>query len=289
MTDIIVITIEEFNTIKNNVNTNLQIKEKYDSIFNKYECFFKTNIGTNGIIPKKTHPNKKEQQPYDIVHKSLHVKKIKTTAQEVTGLVNIMNRQNYNKILSKFRFLISRENIETVMNDILTKCCLQIVYKDLYMKLIMDLIELSGYEDIISNIILTFYNNYINNNQIEFDCKNGSCGYDLFCNQQKHKTLVLAKNILIVDLFKYKLLKNDINDYITNMISYCKSCMNDEYHLDIILTMLLHILNMNIVINNNSYNELTNILDNVLDNCPNKKIIFIIDNLYSVLKGVNHS
>lgn len=292
MTDIIVISLEEFNKIKNTITLDLQIKEKYEGLFNKYDCFFKTNIGNNGVIPKKGQSTYSKKEPvFEVMSKTHYPKKIKTTSQEVTGLLNIMNRQNYSKVLSKFRFLLSKENIQSVMKEILIKCCLQIVYKDLYIRLILDITELSGYDDVIRSSLALFFDDYISKKQIVF-CGNNKtdiCEYDIFCNQQKHKSITLARNILFLDLFKHKLLKVDINHYIQYIIECVDQHLNDEYHLDIILSIILHIMDSSFDISEENLTKIINILDNITINCPNKKILFTLDNIRFLITSKSHS
>lgn len=290
MTDIITVSVNIFDSIKKTSIIDTNIKSKYDKIFEKYECFFKTNIGPKNIDPKNNkygtnHHSKKidvflHEQPV-----RTPIKKQKTLHQEILGLLNVLNKANYSKILSKFRLMASKENITVLVEEILHKSCLQIVYVSYYTQLLLDLIEKSGYSSQIIKTVEIFYKNLLESDYIIFQNKsNITDEYDLFCTEQKHKTLVQAKNNLVIILNKKNILMIDINEYIRFILLHLQKSLADIYHLDLILSLLVDIVSYTKEkINFFNHFQLVGALKNIIDNPPNKKISFITENILKKL------
>lgn len=284
MTDIIVISPTTFDGVRKSITVDPVTKAKYDQIFEKYECFFKTNIGPKNVEVKHnkyTHQSRKDNTYHavDPVVKP-RPKRQKTLNQEILGLLNVLNKSNYNKVLSKFRLLSSKDNISFLIEEILNKCCLQISYVSYYTQLLLDLIEISGYSSQIIKAVEIFYKNLLESDYLIFHNESIKEDYDSFCLEQKHKQLVKAKNSLILILHKKNILTLDINDYINFVLLHLQNSLKDTFHLDLILSVIVDIVSSE-KDKINFYNnfKMVSHLKTVLDSPPNKKITFTCENI----------
>lgn len=284
MTDIIVISPTAFDVVKKSISIDTSIKTKYDQIFEKYECFFKTNIGPKNVDVKHNKYNHQARKDsYHTVEAAAskpRPKKQRTLNQEILGLLNILNKSNYPKVLSKFRLLSTKENISFLIEEILNKCCLQIVYVNFYTQLLVDLIDMSGYSSQIIKAVEVFYKSLLESDYVMFCCESSKEDYDAFCLEQKHKQLVKARNNLILTLHKKNILMIDINEYISFVLVHLQKSLTDSFHLDLILSVIVDIVSSS-KDKINFYNnfKLISHLKTVLDSPPNKKITFTCENI----------
>lgn len=286
MTDIIVISPTTFDAVRKSIIIDTNIKTKYDQIFEKYECFFKTNIGPKNVDVKHSKYNHQTRSKDACYHSVDPVaikpkpKRQRTLNQEILGLLNVLNKSNYNKVLSKFRLLSSKDNISFLIEEILNKCCLQIAYVGYYTQLLLDLIEVSGYSSQIIKSVEIFYKNLLESDYLIFHNEHTKDDYDTFCSEQKHKHLVKAKNSLILILHKNNILTMNVNDYINFVLMHLQKSLKDTFHLDLILSVIVDIVSSaRDKINFHNHFKLISTLKSVLDNPPNKKITFTCENV----------
>lgn len=233
MTDIIIINDSIFFDRKNKIIfeelTNIQ--KKYKEIFFKYPCF--SAIQVNSFIPI----NKSTEQQYNRISRNNYNnkkhfnkdddkinprinKKPKELEKIILGILNILNEKNYNKMLTKIRLIKSDNNIGIIIKEILQLCSMQILYVNIYMKLLNDIINLCT--EIEKKITFENINLYINNYIISTEWLtdytiNPKDFYDLYCINEKKKTLLISKNIMIYNLVKLFNLDKNIK-YYSNLI-----------------------------------------------------------------------
>ena len=195
------ISFDDFLLIKN-IETDLNIKNKYKNLFDKFDCFSNVIVlrNTKKHITHNHHnstpnPNRK---PRDIT-------------RIITGLLNILNNTNYNKIFVKLKLLIQNDNIVYIMNEILTKAVLQIFFIDIYSKLIYDIISFFYNKEIIFEVLSNFIVSYLSENN--FDIPEETIEYNDFCMNQKKKLTIISTNKLILYIIKYYPHIMDIKTY----------------------------------------------------------------------------
>lgn len=266
MTDIIVIEREQFIVSRKLYEKNSALWTKYENIFKTYTCFNANII----ITPKNSYlvkPNNKHIQRIETSRRVCREKVIKDIDRTLMSIMNILNERNYNKMLSRIRIIKDEENIQKIVILIFKMCSHQLIYIDLYIKLLNDIKDYSSTTElyIINNTINEYCSNFIKNREwvIETPVNN----YDWFCDYQKLKIKVLALNIIIFKLSKMFDIDIDINTYISTLMSDLKNTNDDTIML--ILELLL-------------YNRKNNNMDiDNLDDIPitNKKIEFMLEDL----------
>ena len=283
MIDLIIKTISDFQTTKHTFKHCPIIDNKYTILFNKYECFFdkkdnKTYKDNHIYTFKHKKPLKTTSARDECsAHRSFH--QPKSIEKTLIGILNIINTSNYDKNLNKIRITSTGDNVELITNEILLKCCLQIFYLKIFVKLIKDMIALSGYKDIIDREIGKFCGLFTKdkNEYIFKKEKLLMSDYDYFCVEQKHKVYASSKNLLILELYKEDILSLDIDVYFKH---FCHEITDASVpsDIDIILHILMDIVKQcNNVITFESKTYLGTILSTI--KIENKKIHFMIQEI----------
>lgn len=249
MTDIIIINESIFLKRKNIIIqeelTNIQ--KKYKEIFIKYPCF--SAIQVNSFISTN---NKSTDQQFNRSRSNTHIngynnkkhfykeddkinprisKKPKELEKIILGILNVLNDKNYNKMLTKIRFLKSDNNIAIIINEILDKCSMQIFYVNIYMKLLNDIVNLCT--ELEKKITFENMNLYINKYIISNEWMNDYIiniedSYNSLCTNMKKKKTLVAKNIMIYNLIKLFNLDKNIKHYVTILINDLKLNLDNE-------------------------------------------------------------
>jgi len=184
------VLINNFLFLKN-IETDINIKEKYKLLFDKFECF--SNIIQRNNIKKHHHHHHHISLPNPN-------KKPKDITRTITGLLNILNNTNYNKIFMKLKLQIQNDNIVYIMNEILNKSVLQIFYLDIYTKLITDIINFFYNKELLYEILKNFILSYLCEHN--FDISEENIEYNDFCLNQKKKLGIISTNKLILNIIK---------------------------------------------------------------------------------------
>lgn len=286
MIDIIIKSFDDFELVKANVVHSEDLQEKYRKIlFDKYECFSSTLTHPPSSI---VHHHSKKSAVFKTVkrknfietHDSLlkHNGGTKTLDRMIMGILNVVNTSNYVKNLNKIRLQSTEENIGMIVNEILQKCCLQAFYLKIFVKLLKDMISLSGYAEQIRVEIMNFVNKftlndteYIFHHEIQ---KEKESQYDYFCNEQKHKLYALSKNNLIIEIVNEGIVNIDINDYFEyfskEIVRYPQS--------DVIIKILIAIVKTHkSLLTVENMRSLTTFLQSV--DIQNKKFSFMVEEL----------
>lgn len=124
--------------------------------------------------------------------------------RHMKGFMNIINRNNYSKILHKVRNIINNENIEIITDIILDTACCQVFYVHIFYKLLKDITEHidESAKAVVHERVTNFIDSFIGeeqfmsiNSQESKDSK-----YMQFCLMQKHKSLTTARNLVVLEL-----------------------------------------------------------------------------------------
>jgi hypothetical protein len=262
MTDIIIFDTNFFKEIKQTLIQDESIKLKYTELFKKYNCF-----SNNQPIIHHKHKIIKHYNHHHPIRET-NIKK------QILGILNLINNSNYLKLFNKIKIIINIDNIKYIISEILNKCCLQIFYVHVFMKLFINIYEISQKDekDIIIDTVNTYVNNFINNKEYILSESVIINAYDYFCFVQKHKSLINAKNIIILELFKYNILLLKQIDYIEFITKELNICIC-ESHIELLLNMLLEIHRSLPIY------ELDIDYQLILDKTKNQKIKFMVDDL----------
>jgi hypothetical protein len=282
MTDVVIKSIEEFKRDEissDKIHIYNDILNKYSQLFLTYDCFSNKNIPST-FQPAKTNSGGGRGFPRRIEKE--RKRRERTINESILGIINIINLSNYAKMLNTIRCLSNQSNISTIINEILIRTCYNSFYLDLFTKLISDLASISGYKDNIIDEISLFIEKFIKCEEYLFHPKEAdSSDYDIFCDEQKHKSYVLCKNNLILNLHKNGIFSINIQDYINHFMSIIeKGREYDEYHKTLLLQLLIDCLKYDIPYNKGEFN---NVLVHLNDHnwICNKKLEFLAKELSS--------
>lgn len=302
MTDIIIINRNVFSDRKATIMVGDIIKSKYEEIYKTFQCFTANAFIAPLIINKihednhkgfkgnrnfKQRPERREESYFSNKKKDLH--------KIVLGIFNVLNHDNYNKMLSKIRFLKNETNIIYIINDLLNKCALQIFYINIYIKFLHDIVTLCTPQERL--LVIDCFNTYIKGYIDQSDWINGkivdSCAdYNAFCDSQKRKSIILAKNMILCHLFNlYDELEFTIEDYINHLINDLKKiCFsdaktdNEEYNCILIVQMIIDMIKSFKKYNNTvDLQILVDSFDDIEKTLNNKKLKFLLEDLAKLI------
>jgi hypothetical protein len=251
MTDIIIINPSEFIERRSNIDIESSIYIKYEELYKKYSCFSNTQVilprtdyafkGNNRYNNKKGHFND-ERSNYMEKRPPKELNKI------ILGILNVLSNDNYDKMFKKIKIIKSESNIGKILLEILDKCSVQVFYLNIYMRLIEDLLDVCNEieKKTAIEIIDNFVNNYIDNsewlNEYINDAKDDD--YNSFCNSQKLKSLLIAKNMMVNRLMMMFKLEKTVDDYVQIIINDLKKTLDEknENVCIIIIQMMIYMI-----------------------------------------------
>lgn len=288
MSDLLIRTLSEFMKIKETIHMDPDIHQRYQTLFSKYDCFSLV-YNSNCIHSHKPSPRQYYKELTTVAKRSRgkdekrNVIEKKSLDRTILGILNVINQSNYVKNLNKIRINATQDTIAMIIQEILMKCCLQIFYLKIFVRLIADMMKLSGYGSIISQEIDIFVKKFINEKEYIFNGQEGNhiSEYDLFCKEQTHKAFASSKNFLILELFNENILEFDMNQYISHFIEEIKAC--DEKEIDLLINIMLDIMKKcGKEINENNRNYLKQNLKSI--QCSSMKTLFLRDELIDLSK-----
>lgn len=199
MTDIIIISQTDFykkKKLEESIYT-----EKYKELFKQYNCF-----SDNAVVIVQT-----QQVVVKTYRKSNIKKENKSIKRIMLGILNVINDDNYKKMLFRTKILITPENLKDIITEILDKCVFQIFYLSIYSAFIKDLVNSFTDNDKQNalSIINEFIHNFLNDGYILIIHKSENSYHD-FCMMQKHKTEILSKNMMLLEFLT-------TTNYLTNL------------------------------------------------------------------------
>lgn len=295
--DIITINRNVFLEKKHN-EINHITKIKYDDIYKTYQCFTVTTLipppslvkyheDNNRIFKNRKRIERKDESYFTNRKKDIH--------RTILGIYNVLNHDNYNKMLSKMRLIKNETNISLIVNDLLDKCTIQIFYLNIYIKFLHDIEELCTPQErlIVINCFNTFINDYVSKHEwINEKIIESYSDYNAFCDSQKRKNIIIAKNIILCNLLNlYDDLSISIDDYIIHLVNDLKTlCFadnkvdNDDCNIILIVQMILDIIKSYKNYNNQvDFQMLKENLDEIKNTISNKKLQFLIEDLAKII------
>lgn len=167
--------------------------DKYKALFAKYNCFSENAVVI--IQSANSNINNKQKKYPNIIRKEQ-----KSLKKQLLGILNVINEENYKKMLLKTKILITSENLKEVFTEILDKCVTQVFYLSIYSAFIKDLMaSLSESErQMAIRIINDFVTDFMNGAYIINVGKTDNAYHD-FCAFQKAKVQILSKNMIVLD------------------------------------------------------------------------------------------
>jgi len=256
MTDIIIINPLQFIEKRPDLNIESVIYKKYADLFNKYQCFSNTQINLFTPPPRNDYSFKGNSR-YNNYNKKSHLnddrntfidRKPKDLNKVILGILNVLNNDNYEKMFKKIKLLKSEQNIGKIILEVLDKCSIQVFYLNIYMRLIDDIVNTCNEAEkkIALEAINNFVNTYINNSEwlSEYVINNQEEAYNSFCNSQKLKSLLIAKNMMVNRLMTILKLEKTVEEYAIKIINDLKNTLDDknENVCVIIIQMLIYMI-----------------------------------------------
>lgn len=264
MTDIIVINHNLFVERRSQIAIDPSLQKKYEDIFQKYTCFtappsipsshhgkFVVNNDNNNHYHKGRHYFNRKNHSKDEERSFISRKpnKEKDITKVLLGIMNVINQSNYNKMLNKIRLLKSDANINIIVSEILKTATVQNFYMNIYMKLLHDIIEHCSESEKQKTFqtVIDFVNTFIDSKEWLTTSIPGNDDYSAFCDFQKAKNIVIAKNVLILELVKRFSLALNLQSYVKSLVIDLDILIsqNDEDRSTSILHMLVQIAKSN--------------------------------------------
>jgi hypothetical protein len=233
MLNIIDIGVDQFLSRKGKALTDDILDNKYKELFGSYACFHTTTLplpsNTPHVSSTSSHNNHHHHKRYPPSNNRRFpqvskppISKPKTIPRMITSILNVINKDNYHKVLTKLRLLKNESNIELIAEEILQKSAMQVFYQKLYCELLKDIlsmccpIERSLMLHKIEHFVMSFIEkkDWLTHHAQDDD-------YEEFCVAQKQKTRVLASNDLVMRLVTIGNLSPSI------LSSYIETLYND--------------------------------------------------------------
>ena len=167
--------------------------------------------------------------------------------RQLKGFLNVINKNNFNKVFNKVKPLIVDENIPIIAEVILDTACNQVFYFEIFYNMLMDVMNLAtdAGKVLIQEHMKAFVNSFIGDEQYLYKGIESENKYHEFCLLQKHKCLATSRNLVVVELIKNMHCSDwSIQSYCDNLLStianidYRLDSRNTESNIDIIISMI---------------------------------------------------
>ena len=214
------------------------VAKKYDLIYATYTCFTNPPVV---LVAKTTRKHQSHNNERKYVNKDIY--------KTILGFLNVLNSANYTKIVNKLSILITPDNIQVIVNEILRICTIQIFYVKLYIKLLRDLLErCCTAERITAFLCIKKYGaDYFAKKEWIYKRKTATTVYADFCLLQKFKTHVLAKNILLSQLHREFDDQLVPKNYATELLDDCLKQEDITLILEVFLALTPFIIETNTI------------------------------------------
>lgn len=202
-----------------------------------YSCFKEQSVHHTKHIKKNTtadHARNQTWHRHNHNQRTIpcktrrHITNDKMTDDEkaINTLLNKVSERNYNHITSKILGILNDDNVQIVVQSILTKCQKQICFIDMYINIIRDVSQSGGEVKRQVILILTEYiNDFVDKR--EFNCFNlENDSYTDFCNNMEMKNVVLGKHKTIISVMSNIIMQDNVID------SYFEHMFNEIVRLD---------------------------------------------------------
>lgn len=228
----ILLSIDDFEKRKDRFKLDEQVRDRYQKLFSKYECFNKLVYFHKGTTTSKHLSEatpRVRKSPMSYTHER------KSPKKTLTMLWNTLNESNYTKISHRLRFMVNHDNINTVMQELVQMAIFHSIYKKYFVLLLKDVLAMASPRDsaidILKKIIVSFDKSYF-----ILDTNDRSASYDDFCKQQKHKHKVSSTIEFLIDATTMDALDFKLNTIWEKLASYyIEVSKEDPYYYDILL------------------------------------------------------
>ena len=247
MTDIIVITYDEFVNHKNkNKNKDIdslslldmKVKSIMKDIVAKHECF----SHNYRYVPHKDENYKHKLSNYMKKHKVCFV--VEKNDKYVFSLMNKLTTSNYDTLKTKILESIAQVDIDVSINKIINYSKISNLYTKLICNIIKELYEKNNdiIDDIIKNFIDDYKEHYDVDNYLKIFDDLSYDDYDEFCDHHKKSSMMHNTLNTIIQMIKtiecqntevYHL-KQLFDDHVENISSYYEN-NTEHHHINMIL------------------------------------------------------
>jgi hypothetical protein len=204
--------------------------------------------------------------------------------RQLKGLLNVINKNNFNKIFNKIKPLIADDNTSIITDVILDTACFQVFYIKIFLGLLDEVIKLSSEQgkSIVGDCISKFINDFISDELYMYKTSGSHNKYHEFCLLQKHKCLVTSRNHVMLELIKSGHCQEwTVQSYCDNLLmtvsnlQYYEYTSNVESNIDIIICMVKDIKTKdpNVRITQAHIDTLKTLLNN------SQRLKFIVDDI----------
>ena len=228
-----VVSIKTFQECLATHTVSESIQKKYEHILSSYECFT-TNVSV--YTPKSSHHHGR----YDDKRVNRIDRAPKDFKKHLVSCLNKINDANYDKMFTKIRLLFTEENAEEVVNIILAMGSSQAPYMHYMISLIHDLHRYSSYANVVCHYVDNYIRNFFEKKKYLISKNEDDSSYGEFCNEQKHKTLMINMVHMLSLLWKkyaYLVTIDEVQVYNTFL-----SMLDSESDFDLVLTIILEML-----------------------------------------------
>ena len=232
--NIIIVPKQEFCDRKGGYCKSSCIEQKYDNLFKQYECFLTTiNIyyHKNSKQPEKKKSNYYQERP------------LKDSKKSFQCFWNILNESNYQKILHKLKFQVNDDNIKAISDDIIKNAIIHNSYRRYFIIILKELLNMTK-TSLVIDTLEAYFQKYIQHELYIYKADDTiQTSYDTFCEQQKHKQKTLSTNTLLIDIVRsIPTINLDIHKYISKILQNLQTNLDDEYHVDMYLNMVMDLM-----------------------------------------------
>ena len=211
---------------------NLYQNEKFISEYNDYIkdnnnlIQFKNFIDSIELNKKYFRLTMNKKMGYKKRFKNQNIGEDTLAIKEITSLLNKLTDKNIHSIRDKIKHKLVNKNYltELIIESILEKCIIHVLYIPIYIDLILFLYsENKNINSIIQNRSNKIYETI--NKPIE---KSDKSEYIIMCDKNKRLDKLIGHSILITELEKKKIVTDKIHAILENFIIVLGGCNEDE-------------------------------------------------------------
>ena len=209
MVEVVTFSKNNFMKKKVEVTKDPNLDAKYRDLFMNLDCF-----QSSFTIPVSKLLKMKDDSRFQNFSKGTKNVLInnKSTTKRLTSILNIINEANYVNQAHKVFFLMKDEEIIHMTQLILDTCTIQVFYINLFIRLLSDLMKTEHHIK-VKNTINQFAKDFWDGKFMEMKSPNVGNQYDIFCSLQKHKTLCIARGVVVLHLLNDKMIDGDISEF----------------------------------------------------------------------------
>lgn len=189
----------------------------------------------------RAHQNKHHNRHIDISKKPVISNGTQTElTREINGLLNKLSVQNYKNIVERLR-AVCKHDPNMITHTLLSKCCSQETYADLYMNVLLAMH--AGFPSEVLNAVNVYWgvfqSTFITQLRHVADIEHSGDSYDTMCSFFKHKKHLIAQFKSILSLRRHRLIHVTDEDLIAYLINILRSVKDDMACVNVV-TICIH-------------------------------------------------